>query len=420
RDSTWAPRAAASGHWAAVRDVCWHPSGLGVLTAGADQTARLFAKTLSEGWREVARPQVHGYGVRAAAFVGHAAYVSAGEEKVARVFGATRRFADAWAALVGQPLPDAAQLVAGASQPVLGLSNKALGDRAVEAPANDTYSVRQAHTDVHAARASAAGDVPLEEQLAGATLWAESDKLYAHAYELHTLATGTTGRWAATACRATDARHANVLVYHVPAHPSAPWPAPQPLDGHALTVTRVRFAQGDTRLLTVGRDRMWNVYERGDEGFRRVAKQARAHARVIWDAAWAPGARVFATASRDRSVRLWHVDPASAAASDVVAAPVVLAFPDAVTAVDFVPHEVNGRWVLAAALECGRVFVLSARAQDEGVPAEWVPQELPPECAHVAAVNRLAWCPHGDANAWLLASVSDDHTLRISRITMHF
>ncbi|KAJ1827226.1 hypothetical protein LPJ73_008823, partial [Coemansia sp. RSA 2703] len=81
---------------------------------------------------------------------------------------------------------------------------------------------------------------------------------------------------------------------------------------------------------------------------------------------------------------------------------------------------VNGRWVLAAALECGRVFVLSARAQDEGVPTEWVPQELPPECAHVAAVNRLAWCPHGDADAWLLASVSDDHTLRISRITMHF
>ncbi|KAJ1718817.1 Elongator subunit elp2, partial [Coemansia erecta] len=119
----WEPRAASSGHAAGVRDVCWHASGLAVLSVAADQTARVFARTQHSGWREVARPQVHGYDMRAAAFVGPTAYVSAGEEKVARVFGATRQFGSAWAALVGQQLEGCERLVAGASQPVLGLSN---------------------------------------------------------------------------------------------------------------------------------------------------------------------------------------------------------------------------------------------------------------------------------------------------------
>ncbi|KAJ1719382.1 Elongator subunit elp2, partial [Coemansia erecta] len=285
--------------------------------------------------------------------------------------------------------------------------------------------VRRTHVDVRAEHldGEAAAGVPLEERLAGGTLWAESDKLYAHAYELHAVAAGTTGRWAATACRATSARHAGVLIYRVPRDdPSAPWPPPcQTLAGHALTVTRMRFARDDRLLLTIGRDRMWIVYERsvaeeGEDEFREVARRARAHARIVWDAAWAPGGRVFATASRDKSVRVWDLaaerERAEAGGSGSGGSePVVLAFPAAVTAVDFVPQCVGGRWVLAAALETGRVFVLAAAAQDQGVPNTWVPVEVPEECAHVAAVNRLAWCPQGSGgDGWLLASASDDHT----------
>ena len=40
--------------------------------------------------------------------------------------------------------------------------------------------------------------------------------------------------------------------------------------------------------------------------FRLAGRVLRAHARVAWGCAWAPGGRVFATGARDCSVKLWR------------------------------------------------------------------------------------------------------------------
>lgn len=45
-------------------------------------------------WRELARPQVHGYEMNALASIDAVRYVSAGDEKVGRVFAATRGFGE--------------------------------------------------------------------------------------------------------------------------------------------------------------------------------------------------------------------------------------------------------------------------------------------------------------------------------------
>ncbi|KAJ2852973.1 Elongator subunit elp2, partial [Coemansia erecta] len=316
----WVPLPAPSGHFAPVRDVCWDPHGRCVLTASADQTTRLFAPVGDQCvWREIARPQIHGYDMRCAVFTSPAEYVAGADEKVVRVFRATRAFADSWHELTGQPLDvDLQSLAAGASLPVLGLSNKAVA-RANEAAetdgdkTNDTYSMRQTHTDVAAQALAAARDgPPLEEQLLRGTLWPESDKLYAHAYEIHSLASAHSGRWVATACRATADRHAAVRLYAVPQTPGASWPQPAVLAAHSLTVTRMRFSPpSDKYLLTVSRDRSWALFSREDNNneeaavaFKLAAHHKRAHARIIWDAAWSPDSVFFATASRDKTVKL--------------------------------------------------------------------------------------------------------------------
>lgn len=54
----WVPRHAAGGHYGAVVDMCWGWGDGVLLTAGQDQTARVFASLPSGGWCEVARPQV--------------------------------------------------------------------------------------------------------------------------------------------------------------------------------------------------------------------------------------------------------------------------------------------------------------------------------------------------------------------------
>ncbi len=45
-------------------------------------------------WRELARPQVHGYEMNAVASLDAVRYVSAGDEKVGRVFAATKGFVE--------------------------------------------------------------------------------------------------------------------------------------------------------------------------------------------------------------------------------------------------------------------------------------------------------------------------------------
>ncbi|KAJ2722768.1 Elongator subunit elp2 [Coemansia sp. Benny D115] len=428
---TWVPVPAPSGHTGAARDVCWDNAGRMLLTASADQTARVFALA-PHGWREVARPQVHGYDMRCAAFVDAATYVSGADEKVARVFRATQAFADAWQERTGQALElGDAQLAAGASLPVLGLSNKAVAAEGAEtdAPANDTHAVRQTHTAVAAAALPSVLAVPLEEHLQRATLWPEADKLYAHAFEVHAVAASADGALVATACRATSDRHAAVRLYTVKS--DAPWPLPAALPAHSLTVTRMRFSPDGQMLLTASRDRSWALFhlhrsssqpasEVSAVSFDLAMHRKRAHARIVWDAAWAPGGGFFATASRDRTVKLWRT-------ADLAAAPVVLAFPESVTAVDFVPVVLHdpSRYVLAAALESGRIFVLTAQADsfaaDGMVPTAWTPAELPVSCSHVASVNRLAWRPYAEnkqGSQWLLASASDDGTTRINQIDL--
>ena len=36
-----------------------------------------------------------------------------------------------------------------------------------------------------------------------------------------------------------------------------------------------------------------------------LLRMVKAHARIVWSVSWAPGGRVFATGSRDNSVKLW-------------------------------------------------------------------------------------------------------------------
>ncbi|KAJ2158845.1 Elongator subunit elp2 [Coemansia sp. RSA 552] len=483
--SVWEPRPSLTGHFGAVQDVCWDQLGSYLLSSSSDQSTRLFAPWIddaghSRGWHELARPQIHGYGMRCAAFISPVQYVSGADEKVVRVFRATQQFVAAWRALTNSTGADVGKghhLAMGASLPTLGLSNKAIEQGQVQALAggdqaddthDDNYEVRRTHTDVAAsavARAQQEGESksqlaepPLEERLLRHTLWPEEDKLYGHPYEIFSLAAAHGGDLIATACRATSARHAGIRLYSTqtwqpPAVQAAEGTtqAAEPLAAHALTITRLCFGPppatvaGDRYLLSASRDRSWAIYQRTDPAgkdasgqpiyaqatgpYTLVHRQQKAHARIIWDAAWSPDSCFFATASRDKTVRLWE----TAAATAGTAKPVTLAFPESVTAIDLLPVLLTApdeaaagvQYVLAAALESGRVFVLvSAAADGSSVPTAWQPAEIPRHDTHTAMVHRLAWRPRPSCGqttsqrSWQLASASDDQTVRITTVNI--
>ncbi|BFZ57150.1 Elongator subunit elp2, partial [Savitreella phatthalungensis] len=265
------------GHTSAVRSVSW--AGSAVLTSSTDQTTRLWANLA--GWREVARPQVHGYDLVSARAVSTTRFVSAAEEKLLRVFQMTKTVGDLLSYDITD-LPDAAAV------PLLGLSNKGgeESEETEEGPLSMTEDSLQRHT-----------------------LFAELAKLYGHGNACAALAVSPDGRFAATSCRAQTPDQAAVRVYSLDTFDEI-----AQLRGHNLTVTAIAF--GSRHMLTCSRDRSIALFELDGT---KVASVQRAHKRSVLDGCWWDD-RVL-TVSRD-GLKVWrglleleeHVDVGSATA----------------------------------------------------------------------------------------------------------
>jgi elongator complex protein 2 len=439
----WAPRAAAGGHYAAVVDCCWAAGDGCLLTAGADQTARVTARLTSGRWCEVARPQVHGHDFACVAALpprgggaGGAAqyfYAAGSEEKVIRVLQAPQAFHDTLAMAQGGSSggggsgePVAAAGAYGATLPALGLSNKAVyaGEDASAAAGAGPYD---AGPDVAPSCApSAVGGPPLEEHLAQNTLWPEAHKLYGHGNEVYCLAADPRGELLASAARAQSPADAAIWLWD-----AARWAPAGALDAHALTVTQLAFSPDGERLASASRDRSVGVFARRAAGapagappFALVGK-LKAHARIVWALAWSPDSRLLATASRDGSLKVWAAGGEALPGAPLCALPMG----DAVRSVAFAPAPPAGTgavdpgsrtYLLAAGLESGVLCVLrltwgpaSGEAAAREVWRSSVFQQ------HAAAVRRVCWragepaAGGGRRQQLLLASCGDDHSVRI-------
>ncbi|RYO79894.1 hypothetical protein DL766_010500 [Monosporascus sp. MC13-8B] len=362
-------------------------------------------------WHEMARPQIHGYDLNCIDTLGDSQFVSGADEKLMRVFDEPRAVARLLNRVcgIGSPAEDAGPDAA--DMPVLGLSNKAVeaeegNDNNHETEGGESQQQQQtvgnnkstaAETgDPDAAEAAAAAAVrrsaldvdrpPLEDALSRHTLWPEAEKLYGHGYELSCLACSHDGRLVASACRASSANHAVVRLFEAAPRWSEVRP---PLAAHSLTATRLRFSPPDDRyLLSVGRDRAWAVFERagsaneeaekdggGEEdkekkerappSYRLLRSDPKGHSRMILDAAWAPPVAttaeagsppplVFATAGRDKQVKIWRKGPSDAEITCAATIPET----HPATAIDFLPRPTKpGKLALAVGTEAGKISV---------------------------------------------------------------
>lgn len=149
---------------------------------------------------------------------------------------------------------------------------------------------------------------------------------------------------------------------------------PGKVAGHTLTVTRARFSHNDRWLLTASRDRMWCLSERKDDDPGKYYKPScsessiqwltqllcidapyqiivknKAHARIIWDCSWSHDDRMFATGSRDKSIKIWTQKDNNSAEWVCVA---TIKCAEAVTSVEFAPVLVDDRWVVTPSIGC--------------------------------------------------------------------
>ncbi|KAK4104961.1 WD40 repeat-like protein [Parathielavia hyrcaniae] len=439
-EDVWKQNYAISGHTRAVTGISWSRDGIYLLSTGSDQTTRLHAQwaadTSFQSWHEMSRPQIHGYDLNCISTLGPSSFVSGADEKLMRVFTEPKAVARMLNRLTNTTAADVSAAPDAANMPVLGLSNKAItalpspeddpvSNHNLDLPLSDPLSTdrRDAPPDPatalpHLQSALDVAHPPFEESLSRHTLWPEMEKLYGHGYEISCLAASHDGRLVASACRASSLNHAVIRLFETDRWTEAK----PPLQAHSLTVARVRFAADDGLLLSVGRDRQWVVWERAPpeeaEGglFRLVQANSKGHARMILDAAWAPavgddgGARVFATAGRDKLVKVW-VKRAGGGSFELGTA-VTLEHP--VTALDFVPEVTpEGLLLLAVGTEAGKLLVLTLKV--EGAAVEVVSTlAVRSELCLSKAVLQLAWRPTREGqSARELAIAGEDGSLRI-------
>ncbi|KAI2697684.1 hypothetical protein CBS147332_8667 [Penicillium roqueforti] len=413
----WSPdgrqvRFGISGHVRSANGVQWEPTGGYLLSTSSDQTTRLHAKWVrgnTGSWHEFSRPQIHGYDLNCVDTLGPSQFVTGAEEKLLRVFNEPKQIAQLLERLTGfkqsndQDLPDTAEI------PVLGLSNKALGD---EAPVEEDGE--KAPTEAPVASALlAANHPPLEDQLSRYTLWPEHEKLYGHGYEISAVAVSHDRRLIATACKASSIDHAVIRLYD-----TSDWHEIKPsLTAHSLTITDLSFSSDDRYLLSVGRDRQWAVFQRSDTDpttFTNFSLNPKGHSRMILGAAWAPATTdyVFATAGRDKSVKIWQKS------EDTFVCKTTVALTSAVSEIAFLPIIYKGTYVIAVGEDNGVISIHRSAADTlEAQHVVTIDKEVSPS----KMITQLSWRPvpaaEDSRDQFELAVASEDTSTRIYAIS---
>ncbi|KAJ3764130.1 WD40-repeat-containing domain protein [Lentinula raphanica] len=387
-DEIWEESGAIGGHRGSVKSVDWSPTGTFLMSTGIDQTTRIHGAIPQQNdlpaiWYELARPQVHGYDLLGTVFLDELKFASIADEKVLRIFDAPRRFVDLTQALhVTRFSENERSRPMGASAIPLNLSNKA---------------------DEDGKNFSTISRRPYDGELASVTIWPEVEKIFGHGYESITLAISNSRRYIATACKASSPEHAVVRIYDTTTWQSVG----EPLAGHSLTVTQIAFSPDDELILTVSRDRSWRLFQKAETEGRYTPQSAESkpHGRIIWDCAWASEGDIFATASRDKTVKIWGRND-----ENNWSCVSTLKMEESATAVHFNGLDKQQNRYLAVGLENGTVLLYSNSTLD----TNWAGKmSILPDFGHVGQINRLRWRPGTGERCKEIASCSEDGTLRI-------
>ncbi|XP_055839454.1 elongator complex protein 2 [Episyrphus balteatus] len=421
-ESIWTPTTIIGGHFGEVRDLGWEPKGAFLLTVSADQTTRLHAPWVRSDdeehtWHELARPQVHGYDMQAIAVLSRYKFASGAEEKIVRTFQATGNFVENFQRITnttddkeGNAILES--LPKGASVPSLGLSNKAVFS-VDESP--QQKHVKDEYPENYFVPVTLITP-PQEETLMQNTLWPEVQKLYGHGFEIYALASSPDGQVLASSCRATNAEHAQIILWN-----TSTWKQVQKLSSHQLTVTQLKFSPNNKYLLSVSRDRRLSVFENKSTfesiSFEMVAttdKTNGIHTRIIWSCDWSHDSQYFVTSSRDGKIVVWTKASSVSDTSlrDWHSVNTLELKNESVTAVAFADKFHNdkaGHYILAMGFESGVIQVCGfngSRLEKIG--------RIEQRDAHHLTVRKLQFKPQ--ANGIELASCGDDHLVRIYKI----
>ena len=312
------------GHFNEVTDIRWDPTFNMLFSCSHDETTRIFSYwEENKTWNEINRPQVHGYPINSLACVNLGKnnlckIISASEEKVLRMFNAPFNLIKFLKELTKKEInfkndntneyyEKKYKNVEGSKQ-ALGLMNREviLEDLDDEKESNFDYSkfdpdaiLTNKSEQVYVSEYNYKNP-PDEDFLSNNTLWPEEAKMYGHGNEIYTIDISHDGKYLASGQKAQEVKNAKLYIWDIENKKLI-----NKLDGCTLTIVQISFSPMDNFLLTVSRDRSWNLYIKNNNSYELLQNMKNAHKRIIWTCSWTKDEQYFATGSRDKFISIW-------------------------------------------------------------------------------------------------------------------
>ena len=303
--SEWIPQAPITGHSDRVESIAWAPieskPTLFLVSTSKDQTTRIFAPlntsttTTHYNYREISRPQIHGYDLKCLAIYSISRgntqrfeLISGADEKIIRVFNAPRQFYNKLGLEIDESVPHSAQL------PALGLSNKQIELSEGE---SENYYLNSSKTPEN------------EGELVRNSLWPEVDKLYGHNQEISTLSLSPDRKFMASSAKSHLAADSALRLWQ--RENNEKWQCSFVIQAHNLTISCLVFSPNSLKLLSVSRDRNFCLI---DPKNGSILSRHEGHSRHIFTADWLDN-ESFVTGSRDKSVKFWSIRESSSSES---------------------------------------------------------------------------------------------------------
>ena len=424
---------AVHGHFSEVTDLRWDFSHNLLFSCSHDETTRVFGLWgNNKTWNEINRPQVHGYPINSIACINFGKntmckIISASEEKVLRMFNPPFNIIKFLKELSKKDInfkndntnefyEKKYKNVEGSKQ-ALGLMNREviLEEADDEKESNFDYS----KFDPDAILTNKSEQVyvseynykvpPDEDFLSNNTLWPEEAKMYGHGNEVYTIDISHDGKFLASGQKAQEVKNAKLYLWDINNKKLI-----KQLDGCTLTIVQISFSPNDNFMLTVSRDRSWNLYIKNNNSYEFLQNMKNAHKRIIWSCSWTLDEKFFATGSRDKFINIWKKGE-----DNKFKKYTNLEMKEPVTAIEFIGkifgNKENEIYIFIAGLESGKIIIGKFEVNDKKIEILY---EVNKFLENGAKTQKIRSFIKEKENICYFATCSEDFTVRIFNLNL--
>ena len=416
------------GHFNEVTDIRWDPTFNMLFSCSHDETTRIFSYwEENKTWNEINRPQVHGYPINSLACVNLGKnnlckFISASEEKVLRMFNAPFNLIKFLKELAKKEInfkndntneyyEKKYKNVEGSKQ-ALGLMNREviLEDLDDEKESNFDYSkfdpdaiLTNKSEQVYVSEYNYKNP-PDEDFLSNNTLWPEEAKMYGHGNEIYTIDISHDGKYLASGQKAQEVKNAKLYIWDIENKKLI-----NKLDGCTLTIVQISFSPMDNFLLTVSRDRSWNLYIKNNNSYELLQNMKNAHKRIIWTCSWTKDEQYFATGSRDKFISIWKKGEDKKFKKYTTKET-----KEPVTSIEFIDkiygNKNNEIYIFIVGFESGKINIQKFEVKDNKIETLF---EMPKFLENSATTKKIRSFIKEKENLCYFATCSDDNSVRI-------